>query len=102
MLDTGPEIMCLAPDKPLLGRDPLRFDCCKRPSTVSDHSVFAFWLVAYGRFDSIQLLNKPGRNSHHQRRNGYSLGQIKVEPSEYGEAMLVLQEVHTVFQDSCG
>ena len=36
---------------PLLGRDPLRFDSCKRPSPVSDHSFFAFWVVAYGRFD---------------------------------------------------
>ena len=76
--------MCLVPDKPLLERDPLRFDSCKRPSPVNDHSIFPFWLVAYGRFDCIQLLNKPGRNNHHQRRNGYSLQQVKVEPLEYG------------------
>ena len=36
---------------PLLGRDSLWFDSCKRPPPVSDHSVFAFWVVAYDRFD---------------------------------------------------
>ena len=38
---------------PLLGKDPLRFDSCKRPPPVSDHSVFASWVVAYRRFDCI-------------------------------------------------
>ena len=38
----------------LLGRDPLWFDSCKRPPPVSDHSVLACWVVAYGRFDCIQ------------------------------------------------
>ena len=38
---------------PLLGRDDLWFDFCKRPPSVSDHSVFAFWVVAYGGFDCI-------------------------------------------------
>ena len=32
---------------PLLGRGPLWFDSCKRPPPVGDHSVFAFWVVAY-------------------------------------------------------
>ena len=36
---------------PLLGKGSLCFDSCKRPPPVSDHSVFAFWVVAYGRFD---------------------------------------------------
>ena len=36
---------------PVLGRDPLRFDSCKRPPSVSDHSVFASWVVAYRRFE---------------------------------------------------
>ena len=35
----------------LLGRGPLGFDSWKRPPPVSDHSVFAFWVVAYGGFD---------------------------------------------------
>ena len=35
-----------------LGIDPLWFDSCKRPPPVSNHSVFAFWVVAYGRFES--------------------------------------------------
>ena len=33
---------------PLLRRDDLWFDFCKRPPSVSDHLVFAFWVVAYG------------------------------------------------------
>ena len=37
----------------LLGKYHLWFDSCKRPPPVSDHSVFAFWVVAYGRFDCI-------------------------------------------------
>ena len=37
---------------PFLGIDPLWFDSCKRPPPVSNHSVFAFWVVAYGRFES--------------------------------------------------
>ena len=37
---------------PLLGRDPPpRFNSCQRQPPLSDHSVFAFWLVAYERFD---------------------------------------------------
>ena len=36
--------------EPLLERDALWFDPYKRPPPVSDHSVFAFWVVAYGRF----------------------------------------------------
>ena len=40
---------------PLLGSGPLWFDSYKRPNAVSDHSVFAFWVVAYGRFDSSLL-----------------------------------------------
>ena len=32
---------------PLLRRDPLWFDSCKRPRSVSDRLVFAFWVVAY-------------------------------------------------------
>ena len=35
----------------LLGRDALWFDSYKRPPPVSDHSVFAFWVVAYRRFN---------------------------------------------------
>ena len=41
---------------PLLGREPLQFDSCKRPPPISDHSVFAFWVVAYGSFDCIKQL----------------------------------------------
>ena len=33
---------------PLLRRDDLWFDFCKRAPSVSDHLVFAFWVVAYG------------------------------------------------------
>ena len=40
---------------PLLGSGPLWFDSCKRPNAVSDHSVFAFRVVDYGRFDSSLL-----------------------------------------------
>ena len=36
---------------PSLGRKPLWFDSCKRSPSINDHSVFAFWLVAYGRFE---------------------------------------------------
>ena len=35
--------------RPLLGRGPVRFDSCKRPPPVSDHSVCTFSVVAYGR-----------------------------------------------------
>ena len=35
---------------------PLWFDSCKRPNPISDHSVFAFWLVAYGRFECISKM----------------------------------------------
>ena len=38
----------------LLGRNPLWFDSCKGPPPVSDHSVLAFWVVAYQKFDCIQ------------------------------------------------
>ena len=38
---------------PLLRGGPLWFDSCKPPTRVSDHSVFAFWVVAYGGFDCI-------------------------------------------------
>ena len=37
---------------PFLRIDPLWFDSCKRPPPVSNHSVFAFWVVAYGMFKS--------------------------------------------------
>ena len=43
---------------PLLGRGCLRFDSCKRPPPISDHSVFAFWVVAYGRFDCFEYMTK--------------------------------------------
>ena len=32
---------------------PCGFDSCKRPPPVSDFSVFAFWVFAYGSFDCI-------------------------------------------------
>ena len=32
---------------------PMWFDSCKRPPPVSDPSVFAFWVVAHGRFDCV-------------------------------------------------
>ena len=41
---------------PLLRRGPLWFYSCKRPPPVSDNSIFAFWVVAYGRFDCINLV----------------------------------------------
>ena len=37
---------------PFLRIDPLWFDSCKQPPPVSNHSVFAFWVVACGRFKS--------------------------------------------------
>ena len=40
---------------PLLRRDPLWFDSCKRPPPVSNHSAFAFWVVVYGRFDCDEI-----------------------------------------------
>ena len=36
---------------PFLGRNPLWFDSCKRSPSINDHSVFAFSLVANGRFE---------------------------------------------------
>ena len=43
--------------RPLLGREPLWFDSCKQPPPVdppvSDQSVFAFWVVAYKKFDCV-------------------------------------------------
>ena len=33
----------------------LWFDSCKRPPPVRDHQIFAFWVLAYGRFDCIKL-----------------------------------------------
>ena len=39
--------------RPLLGRGPVRFDSCKRPPPVSDHSVFAFSVIAYRRLVSL-------------------------------------------------
>ena len=41
--------------EPRLGKGALWFDSFKRPPLVSDHSVFAFLVVAYGRFDCIRL-----------------------------------------------
>ena len=38
---------------PLLVRGLVRFDSCKRPPPASDHSVFAFSVVAYGRLVSL-------------------------------------------------
>ena len=35
---------------------PLWFNSCKRPPPVSDRLVFAFWVVAYGRFDCSYML----------------------------------------------
>ena len=35
------------------GPVPRKFDSCKRPPPVSDHSVFAFRVVAYGRFSFL-------------------------------------------------
>ena len=32
---------------------PVWFHSCKRPLLVRDPSVFAFWVVAYGRFNCI-------------------------------------------------
>ena len=29
-----------------LGKGPLWFDSCKQPPPVSDHSAFAFWVIA--------------------------------------------------------
>ena len=40
----------------LLRGDPPRFGSCKRPPPVSDRSLFAFWVVAYGRFDCIIII----------------------------------------------
>ena len=50
---------------PLLGRGALWFDSCKPPPPVSDHSVFAFWVVAYGRFDCTSLISD---RTHPQRQ----------------------------------
>ena len=36
---------------PPLTKDLLWFDSRKRPPPVSDHYVFTFWVVAYGKFD---------------------------------------------------
>ena len=36
---------------PFLGKKPLWFYSSEGPPPISDHSVFAFWLVAYGRFE---------------------------------------------------
>ena len=41
--------------EPRLGKGALWFDSFKRPLLVSDHSVFASLMVAYGRFDCIRL-----------------------------------------------
>ena len=43
--------------RPLLGRGPLWFDSCKRPPPVSDHCVFAFWVVAYRSLPCEQRLH---------------------------------------------
>ena len=37
----------------LLGRDRPVVRLLQRAPSVSDHSVFAHWVVAYGRFDFI-------------------------------------------------
>ena len=41
-----------APAGPLLGKDPLWFDSCKQPHPGGD-SVFAFWVVAFSRFNCM-------------------------------------------------
>ena len=38
---------------PLHERATLWFNSCKRPPPISNHLVYAFWVVAYGRFDCI-------------------------------------------------
>ena len=50
---------------PLLARDPLRILYCKRPPTVSDHSVFAFWVVAYGRIKYLEIFSSEDCDSVH-------------------------------------
>ena len=40
---------------PLLGIDPMWSDSSKRPPPVRDHYGFAFWVVAYWRYDCITL-----------------------------------------------
>ena len=47
------DILCAWTFSPKKPPWPLWFDSCKRPNPISDHSVFAFWLVAYGRFECI-------------------------------------------------
>ena len=39
----------------LLEKDPLQFESRKRPPPVSDHRLFAFWVVAYWSFDRMVL-----------------------------------------------
>ena len=43
---------------PLLRRGPLWFDSCKRPPPISDHSVFAFWVVAHGSGSTVLILSQ--------------------------------------------
>ena len=44
----------------LLGEGPLWFNSCKRPPPVRDHSAFAFWVVAYGKFDCTPEMSQNG------------------------------------------
>ena len=44
----------MCPAGHLLERESLWFDSCELPPPVSYHSVFAFWVVAHGRFDCIK------------------------------------------------
>ena len=53
---------------PPLGRGALWCDSCKRPPPVSDHSVCAFWVVAYGRFDCREK-SKSGFDPRTSTRN---------------------------------
>ena len=52
---------------------PLMVDSCKRPPPVRDHSVFAFWVLAYGRFDCIPMVKTIGSFRYHNGDDGESV-----------------------------
>ena len=61
---------------PFLGRNPLWFDSYKRSPSINDHSVFAFSLVANGRFECRSNRYDSGRRKRPKQNELSILGVV--------------------------
>ena len=66
------------------GRNPLWFDSSKRPPVISEHSVFAFWFIAYGRFEcrskmmsTIGMFQGAEKKSKREPTFDFGCGQLR-------------------------